>query len=615
MSKDKKCVIRLFGTTAEGNSVCAHIHGFVPYFYVRKPVGWNTTTHITAFINHLKRLLDVKVQSASSSLYGHRPKEFRDSVAAYRIERYQLIYNRRSLVGYTPPPPPLPSSTSVLNASVASDANAAVTGDVFIQIFVSTPETIAALTGILSQPITLSNVLLSVPSSNGGSKSSLIAAGPTTFELFESNVDVCMRFMVDIGIMGSNWIKLPAGKHQERGFDTSISHCQLEVNAEAKDLVPIDCNVIDVDGGIGGSVGVEEKIVDESAVGHSSVNHTKNNTSNNTSIAPLLIASVDIECMTGDNNLSFPHPFIASDRVILIATSVMRHGESLPFYRHIVSSKPIHRHELSANAAESTTTEAVIVNDEKELLLEWKRFIISVDPDILTGYNIFNFDLPFLIDRSIFLFGSDGSGQNGYSHNPFPFFSRIKTDRVNNPNARSKPPLRVTAASSASSSAATTGAGGGLSESEVSTVNLSNKTIRLCGRVVIDMYRLIQRDHKLDSYKLNFVSYYFLKDRKEEISYHSIAALFDGNDISERTRLARYCLKDTVLPLKLIVKLDSIVNLVEMARVTGVSINYLITRAQQYKAFSQIVRYTCIVHPYSNLERVLLFLIFCCLTE
>lgn len=32
--------LRLFGVTAEGNSVLAHIHGFQPYFYIAAPSGF-----------------------------------------------------------------------------------------------------------------------------------------------------------------------------------------------------------------------------------------------------------------------------------------------------------------------------------------------------------------------------------------------------------------------------------------------------------------------------------------------------------------------------------------------------------------------------------------------
>lgn len=30
-------IMRVFGITKEGNSVCCHIHGFSPYFYVSVP--------------------------------------------------------------------------------------------------------------------------------------------------------------------------------------------------------------------------------------------------------------------------------------------------------------------------------------------------------------------------------------------------------------------------------------------------------------------------------------------------------------------------------------------------------------------------------------------------
>lgn len=34
------------------------------------------------------------------------------------------------------------------------------------------------------------------------------------------------------------------------------------------------------------------------------------------------------------------------------------------------------------------------------MLEAWAQFIREVDPDIITGYNINNFDLPYLLDRA-----------------------------------------------------------------------------------------------------------------------------------------------------------------------------------------------------------------------
>ena len=57
-------------------------------------------------------------------------------------------------------------------------------------------------------------------------------------------------------------------------------------------------------------------------------------------------------------------------------------------------------------------------------------------------------------------------------------------------------------------------------------------------------------------------------------------------------RLAVYCLKDAYLPLRLIDKLMCVINYIEMARVTGVPLSYLLTRGQQVKVLSQLLRKT-----------------------
>lgn len=74
-----------------------------------------------------------------------------------------------------------------------------------------------------------------------------------------------------------------------------------------------------------------------------------------------------------------------------------------------------------------------------------------------------------------------------------------------------------------------------------------------------------------------------------QVHYSIISELQNGTDDTRR-RLAVYCLKDSLLPLQLIEKLMLLVNAVEMARVTGVPITYLLTRGQQIKVVSQLYR-------------------------
>ena len=63
----------------------------------------------------------------------------------------------------------------------------------------------------------------------------------------------------------------------------------------------------------------------------------------------------------------------------------------------------------------------------------------------------------------------------------------------------------------------------------------------------------------------------------------------NGNSQTRR-RLAVYCMKDAILPLRLLDKLMCLINYMEMARVTGVPLSYLLTRGQQIKVVSQLLR-------------------------
>lgn len=98
--------------------------------------------------------------------------------------------------------------------------------------------------------------------------------------------------------------------------------------------------------------------------------------------------------------------------------------------------------------------------------------MLDVDPDILTGYNVVNFDLTYIIGRSSCLHMSN-----------YPKFGRIK-------NAISK----------VKSNTFTSKALG----------TRDTKDINIEGRIQFDMLQVILREHKLSSYTLNNVSAKFL---------------------------------------------------------------------------------------------------------
>ncbi|KAK7939734.1 hypothetical protein WMY93_003060 [Mugilogobius chulae] len=99
------------------------------------------------------------------------------------------------------------------------------------------------------------------------------------------------------------------------------------------------------------------------------------------------------------------------------------------------------------------------------------------------------------------------------------------------------------------------------------------------GRVQFDLLQVLLRDYKLRSYTLNAVSFHFLQEQKEDVQHSIITDLQNGNEQTRR-RLAVYCLKD----------LMCVINYMEMARVTGVPLTYLLSRGQQIKVVSQLLR-------------------------
>lgn len=109
------------------------------------------------------------------------------------------------------------------------------------------------------------------------------------------------------------------------------------------------------------------------------------------------------------------------------------------------------------------------------------------------------------------------------------------------------------------------------------------------GRCMFDLLPIMRRNQQLSSYSLNAVSSVFLGQQKEDVPHGIISDLQRGTD-DDRHRLAVYCLKDAYLPLRLLDKLSYIVNYIEMARVTGVPIDFLIERGQQIKVYSMLLR-------------------------
>ncbi|XP_013418997.1 DNA polymerase delta catalytic subunit [Lingula anatina] len=325
------------------------------------------------------------------------------------------------------------------------------------------------------------------------------------YSTFESNIDFEIRFMVDTKVVGCNWIEVPARKYSVRKSGDAIkptSRCQLELDVSW------------------------ENFISHAPEGEWS------------KVAPFRILSYDIEC-AGRKGI-FPEP--DKDPVIQIANMVIKQGSKDPFIRNVFTLD---------TCGHIVGSQVLSYQTEEEMLKKWSDFIREVDPDLITGYNIQNFDMPYLMNRARHLKVKD-----------FHYLSRIKDKEstVKEAMFQSK-----------------------------QMGKRENKVVNTEGRIQFDLLQILLRDYKLRSYTLNAVSYHFLQEQKEDVQHSIITDLQNGNEQTRR-RLAVYCLKDAYLPLRLLEKLMCVINYMEMARVTGVPLTYLLTRGQQIKVISQLLR-------------------------
>ncbi|XP_038384026.1 DNA polymerase delta catalytic subunit isoform X2 [Canis lupus familiaris] len=407
-SRDSVPILRAFGVTDEGVSVCCHIHGFAPYFYTPAPSGFGSE-----HLGDLQRELNAAIsrdQRGGKELTGP---------AVLSVE----LCSRESMFGYHGHGP-----------------------SPFLRITLALPRLVAPARRLLEQGIRVAGL------------------GTPSFAPYEANVDFEIRFMVDTDIVGCNWLELPAEKYILRP-QGKATLCQLEADVLWSDVVS-----------------------------HPPEGQWQR-------IAPLRVLSFDIEC-AGRKGI-FPEP--ERDPVIQICSLGLRWGEPEPFLRLALTLRP---------CAPILGAKVQSYEREEELLQAWSTFIRTMDPDVITGYNIQNFDLPYLISRAQTL-----------KVHTFPFLGRVSGLRSN---------IRDSSFQSKQ------------------TGRRDSKVVSMVGRVQMDM-------------------------------------LQNGNDQTRR-RLAVYCLKDAFLPLRLLERLMVLVNAMEMARVTGVPLGYLLSRGQQVKVVSQLLR-------------------------
>lgn len=179
-SNQNAAVIRLYGVTAEGNSVLMHVHGVLPYFYVACPDSFDESR-----CGEVRKALDAALSQRD-----------RDGSEVTRIVGVQVVHDKMSIYGYQ-----------------------------------------------FDRAIKLWKVYLSMPSYVPKART-LLESGVTlpgcefrSYQTYESNVPFILRFMIDQDIQGCNWLEAPRGTYAVRGAVHKTSLCQIELDIVYNNVV------------------------------------------------------------------------------------------------------------------------------------------------------------------------------------------------------------------------------------------------------------------------------------------------------------------------------------------------------------------------------------------
>lgn len=301
-------------------------------------------------------------------------------------------------------------------------------------------------------------------------------------------------------------------------------------------------------------------------------------------------------------------PDLEGDAIIQIGTTVHTYGQTSCSYKNVITLD---------TCDDIPGVDVISCSTERELIETWCELLLRIDPDIITGYNILGFDFMYLYHRAEELGCEKMLLQCGRLENHF-----------------SKYVVKELASSA-------------LGENILKYVDME-------GRVIIDLMKVVQREYKLDTYKLDNVASHFLSGKiksmeKQEdgtvrLKLDSSAGINKGDfikldkthkccvkeilennmvtvelpdididkvsswglakdDISpkqifqcqkgtseDRAKIAKYCVQDCALCNMLIIKLEVFANNMGMANVCLVPLTYIFMRGQGVKIFSLVAK-------------------------
>ncbi|XP_045467770.1 DNA polymerase zeta catalytic subunit isoform X2 [Harmonia axyridis] len=182
------------------------------------------------------------------------------------------------------------------------------------------------------------------------------------------------------------------------------------------------------------------------------------------------------------------------------------------------------------------------VENELKLFEKFTKFIIHWDPDILLGYEIQMLSWGYLIERCFHL-----------GINIIPDISRVKDKHLK------------------------------FNEKETGD-------LRISGRVVLDLWRLLRHEIALQSYTIQSTVYEILQRRIPSYTFKDLTSWWSHQSSLFRHRTVNYYMTCVRCQLKILEQLDFVGRTSELARLFGIQFYEVLSRGSQFRVESMMLR-------------------------
>jgi len=546
-------VIDIYGVTKNEHSVTAHVWGAEPYFYVSCTVSdGDTEKDLCHRVKHRLQCIMMGIDPDSTNF------EQIEKTGAYAKDYSRLMPGERNLTDLDIPDGIIPDfKVYVMDVSIIDARSIYGVHErdrKFFKITMASP-----------RMVTTARKLFQDPKYQRFKKPQYGSA----IQTFESNVAFVTRQMCDRRIRGMHWLKAKWVNDTRVGISAKVVSPYPYIlsedicsNAESYlSSIQYGTNPDTISDWLRENFGLhksESTSQIEFDVLIDDVEGIPDDTEYKNKLPPLRIWSLDIEVANSVRGM-FPSATNIGDMFITGCGVAYHLSESeTPFdVTAFVLGGVEGDMEVNEKWGVKETDFHVYSYKSEALLFEGlQSYIRDLDPDVISGFNIFGFDMKYLHDRAKYL--KLTPEQWGYYGR-----STIKPTRTK----------RCTFQSNA----------------------YGRKDFDICivtGRGYLDVLETMQRDYtcKFRGYTLNNCAKEILGEQKEDVPFWKITPMYTKNG-EARKKMVSYCVTDAYLPPRMEEKKGHAVLYVQQARLYGVSVTELILRGQQHRVLTFMINF------------------------